>query len=133
MKNYGNKIPWWFYLSPMSQKKEVNYSLPFLIATKAFVAGDANEDNIAEIAGHLKIATYLNVEPEAIDEAKRIIFRIIRNWKNDPSYTDEEAEIVNYAMHEYAKAVSNSPLFLVQKATRLASGEPKKKKNKRKK
>ena len=129
----SNQLPWWYYLSPMTQNKEVSYSLPYLMAAKLFTEGKANEDHIAEIAGHLKIATYLDVEPELIDEAKRIIFRIIRQWKDDPSYTDEEAEIVNYAMHEYAKAVSNSPLFLVQKATRLASGEPKKKKNKRKK
>lgn len=127
----SNQLPWWYYLSPMTQNKEVSYSLPYLMATKLFAEGNANEDHIAEIAGHLKIATYLDVEPELIDEAKRIIFRIIHQWKNNPLYTEEEANIVHAAMLEYAKVVSNSPIFLVQKAIKKVIGEPKKKRKKR--
>lgn len=127
----SNQLPWWYYLSPMTQNKEVSYSLPYLMATKLFAEGNANEDHIAEIAGHLKIATYLNVEPELIDEAKRIIFRIIHQWKNNPSYTEEEANIVHAAMLEYAKVVSNSSIFLVQRAIKKVIGEPKKKRKKR--
>ena len=127
----SNQLPWWYYLSPMTQNKEVSYSLPYLMAAKLFTEGNANEDHIAEIAGHLKIATYLNVEPELIDEAKRIIFRIIHQWKNNPSYTEEEANIVHAAILEYAKVVSNSPIFLVQRAIKKVIGEPKKKRKKR--
>ena len=127
----SNQLPWWYYLSPMTQNKEVSYSLPYLMAAKLFPEGDASEDHIAEIAGHLKVATYLNVEPELIDEAKRIIFRTIYQWKNNPSYTEEEANIVHAAMLEYAKVVSNSPIFLVQRAIKKAIGEPKKKRKKR--
>lgn len=127
----SNQLPWWYHLSPMTQNKEVSYSLPYLMAAKLFTEGKANEDHIAEIAGHLKIATYLNVEPELIDEAKRIIFRIICQWKDDPSYTEEEADIVYAAILEYAKVVSNSPIFLVQKAIKKVIGEPKKKRKKK--
>lgn len=127
----SNKLPWWYYLNPMTQNKEVSYSLPYLMAAKLFAEGNANEDHIAEIAGHLKIATYLNVEPELIDEAKKIIFRIIHQWKNNPSYTEEEANIVYAAILEYAKVVNNSPIFLVQRAIKKVIGEPKKKRKKR--
>lgn len=115
--------PWWLQITPLKESDEQKYCLPYLIALRQFENGEADEDCIAELAAHLKIAVYLKgCDPEVIDAGRRVINKIVREWATIEGYSEEDAETVSRAIHEYDRVVKFSGRGALQYATKKVGG-----------
>ena len=110
------KTPWYEKLLPLSQKQENTYALPYLMALRTLELGEANDDNLAEIAGHLMIAVYLPCDPNTIDEGRRAIKRLIGQWQRSVEYDPLDVELVGQAVYEYHNQVRSINKARLQKA-----------------
>lgn len=107
---------WYNKLLPLSKRQEAIYALPYLMALRVLELGEANDDNLAELAGHLKIAVYLPCDAHTIDEGRRAIRRLIRQWQDGVEYDPCDVESVGIAIHEYHRIASNISKQKLQKA-----------------
>lgn len=115
--------PWWLQITPLKESDERCYCLPYLMALKEFEEGRATEDVVAELAAHLKIAVYVpQCDPKIIDAGRRVLSRIVREWKTIEGYSDEDVEAVSAAIREYDRAVEFSGRGVLQYATKKALG-----------
>ena len=107
---------WYNKLLPLSQRQETHYALPYLMALRVLELGEANDDNLAELTGHLRIAVYLPCEAQTIDEGRRAIRRLIEQWQDGVEFDPSDVETVGIAIREYHRIASNISKQKLQKA-----------------
>lgn len=82
-----------------------------------FMRGEITEDCVAELAAHLKIAVYLPwCDSAVIDAGRKVLNKIIREWKTIEGISEEEAELVEAAIMEYDRVVRGWPRGAIQQA-----------------
>lgn len=107
---------WYNKLLPLSQRQEIEFAMPYMMALRVLELGEATDDNLAKIAGHLKIAVYLPCDAHIIDDGRRAIRRLIKAWQNDIEFDPLDIELVGQAIHCYHECVRNINRQRLQKA-----------------
>lgn len=110
------KQPWYELLPPLNQKRQIEYALPYLMGLKALELGEANDNNLAEIAGHLLIAVYLPCDPKVIDDGRRAVKRLIKQWEQRVEFDPSDVDLVGQAVYEYHNQVQSINKVRLQKA-----------------